>query len=107
MSEAESSNKSGSKFRVFGSPGRGGLGWNPDTTCMLCIEFQNEFTTEGGKLHGKVRKNMVSNGMLKNASNLVKQLRLLGVKVFHAPIVRSKAMRIILSIHHIPYIYFS
>ena len=42
--------------RVFPSPGRGGLGLDPSKTACLFIEFQNEFATLGGKLHGKVRE---------------------------------------------------
>jgi nicotinamidase-related amidase len=75
-----------SSYRTFESPGRGGLGINPETTCLLGIEFQNEFATEGGKLHAKVKPNMQSTGMLANTSNLCIQLRKLGVKIFHAPI---------------------
>ena len=66
--------------------GRGGLGIDPRKTAMLCIEFQNEFCSEGGKLHGAVRDVMRSTGMLDKASRLSAELRRLGVKVFHAPI---------------------
>lgn len=73
-------------YRTFVSPGKGGLGIDPKNTCLLCIEFQNEFTTEGGKLFGKCRANIESTDMLNNTKNLADQLRTLGVKVFHAPI---------------------
>ena len=66
--------------------GRGGLGMNPSKTCMLCIEFQNEFTTQGGKLHAKVKPNMDSTGMLSKTARVVKTVRSQGVKIFHAPI---------------------
>ncbi len=72
--------------RTFPAPGRGGLGMDPRKTCLLCIEFQNEFATPGGKLHGKVKANMESTGMLEKTSALAAELRALGVKVFHAPI---------------------
>ena len=73
-------------FRTFAAPGKGGLGIAPDKTAVLFIEMQNEFTTEGGKLHGSVRDVMSATGMLENASRLAKQLRACGVRVFHAPI---------------------
>jgi nicotinamidase-related amidase len=72
--------------RTFASPGKGGLGTDPSTTAMLCIEFQNEFATVGGKLHNAVRPVMETTGMLDNTSQLANELRQLGVKVFHAPI---------------------
>lgn len=59
---------------------------NPSKTCMLCIEFQNEFTTQGGKLHAKVKPNMDSTGMLSKTARVVKTVRSQGVKIFHAPI---------------------
>ena len=31
--------------------GKGGLGIDPSKTALLFIEFQNEFASEGGKLH--------------------------------------------------------
>ena len=53
------------------SPGRGGLGMDPAKTALLFIEFQNEFTSEGGKLHPQVKEVMQMTGMLENASKLV------------------------------------
>lgn len=72
--------------RVF-SPGRGGCAIDPKKTCLLMIEFQNEFTSEGGKLHDAGMKAcMEHTQMLAKSSKLAKDLRVLGVKVFHAPI---------------------
>ena len=34
---------------------KGGCDIVPAKTALVCIEFQNEFTTEGGKLHGAVK----------------------------------------------------
>ena len=59
---------------------------DPKKCALLFIEFQNEFTTEGGKLHGSVKENMQATGMLQKASWLAKEMRQAGVKVFHAPI---------------------
>ena len=77
--------KSSTSDRTF-ERGRGGLGMNPSKTCILCIEFQNEFTTQGGKLHAKVKPNMDSTGMLSKTVRVVKTVRSQGVKIFHAPI---------------------
>ena len=37
----------GDQYRTFGPPGGGGLGMEPRTTCLLLIEFQNEFASAG------------------------------------------------------------
>jgi len=71
--------------RTFGI-GKGGLGLDPKKTCLLFIEFQNEFATPGGKLHLAVKDVMESNNMLENSSKLAKAARKQGIKVFHAPI---------------------
>ena len=44
---------------------------DPAKTALLFIEFQNEFTSEGGKLHPQVKEVMQMTGMLENASKLV------------------------------------
>ena len=59
---------------------------DPSKTALLFIEFQNEFTSEGGKLHPQVKEVMGMTGMLENASRLARDMRRCGVKVFHAPI---------------------
>ena len=61
-------------------------GLDPTKTALLFIEYQNEFTTEGGKLHGSVRDNMETTGMLEKSAELAKQMRKLGIRIFHAPI---------------------
>merc|ERR1712193_305495 len=55
-------------------------------TAVLFIEYQNEFTTEGGKLHGAVKEVMVANDMLKKSISVAAAVRKSGGKVFHAPI---------------------
>lgn len=50
------------------------------------IEYQNEFTTEGGKLHDAVKACMVETDMLAKSASLAAAARSKGVKVFHAPI---------------------
>ena len=53
-------------------PGKGGLGMDPSKTALLFIEFQNEFASEGGKLHPQVKEVMGMTGMLQNASQLAR-----------------------------------
>ena len=47
---------------------------NPAETALVLIEYQNEFTTEGGKLHEAVKPCMESNNMLENSSALMSDL---------------------------------
>jgi len=73
--------------RAFGpSDAKGGKEILPDNTAVLFIEYQNEFTTEGGKLHGAVKEVMAENDMLKKSVTVAAAVRKSGGKVFHAPI---------------------
>jgi len=65
---------------------KGGVSFDPTRTAVVCIEFQNEFATEGGKMHGAVQGSMESTGMLAKAATVTAQARAAGAKVFHAPI---------------------
>ena len=59
---------------------------DPRTTAVVLIEYQNDFTSEGGTLHGAVKPVMESTGMLGNTLETVKKARALGVTIVHAPI---------------------
>jgi nicotinamidase-related amidase len=59
---------------------------DPAKTALLLIEYQNEFTSEGGVLHGAVQGVMEKTGMLGNTVALVDQARAAGVTIMHAPI---------------------
>ena len=59
---------------------------DPATTAVVLIEYQNDFTTEGGVLHEAVAPVMESNGLLANTAALVDAVRAAGVTVMHAPI---------------------
>jgi ureidoacrylate peracid hydrolase len=59
---------------------------DPATTAVVLIEYQNEFTTEGGVLHDAVSPVMESTGMLANTVALVDAAHAAGVTVMHAPI---------------------
>jgi len=57
---------------------------------VLFIEFQNEFATKGGKLHGSVRECMGETSMLDNASSLVREVRGLAGQPGHQAIATSE-----------------
>jgi ureidoacrylate peracid hydrolase len=59
---------------------------NAKKTALVLIEFQNDFTTEGGVLHGAVKPVMDSNNMLQNAVDTVSKAREAGVTIVHVPI---------------------
>jgi len=59
---------------------------DPATTALVLIEYQNDFTTEGGVLHGAVASVMDSTGMLAKTKDVVEAARAAGVTVMHAPI---------------------
>src|ERR1700733_14262026 len=59
---------------------------DPATTAVVLIEYQNEFTTDGGVLHGAVAEVMDKTNMLDNTHQLVEAARAAGVTIMHAPI---------------------
>ena len=59
---------------------------DPKRTAVVLIEFQNDFTSEGGTLHGAVRPVMESTNMLANTLDTVREARALGALILHAPI---------------------
>jgi nicotinamidase-related amidase len=59
---------------------------DPATTALVLIEYQNEFTSEGGVLHGAVSAVMDKTGMLPKTVALVEAARAAGVTIMHAPI---------------------
>ncbi|MDX6234568.1 MAG: ureidoacrylate peracid hydrolase [Nocardioidaceae bacterium] len=56
------------------------------TTAVLLIEYQNDFVTEGGALHGAVAEVMDKTDMLANTHQVVDAARSAGAVVMHAPI---------------------
>lgn len=60
---------------------------NPETTALVLIEYQNDFTSTGGVFHDGVKAVMESTNMLANTVAVVKKARAAGVVVMHAPIV--------------------
>ena len=59
---------------------------DPTTTAVVLIEYQNDFTSEGGVLHGAVQAVMAKTGMLENTKRVVEAARKAGATVMHAPI---------------------
>ena len=59
---------------------------DPNKTAVVMIEFQNDFTTEGGSLHDAVKGVMESSHMLENAQETVAKAREMGATIIHAPI---------------------
>ncbi|MFE9994689.1 cysteine hydrolase [Streptomyces avermitilis] len=59
---------------------------DPARTAIVLIEYQNEFTSDGGVLHGAVADVMQHTGMLANTVAVVDAARQAGVPIMHAPI---------------------
>eukprot|EP00966_Prymnesium_polylepis_P332808 7388287-Prymnesium_polylepis.1 len=74
--------------RVFSpASAKGGLdAVDPSKTAVLFIEYQNEFTTQGGKLHDGVKGVMASTGMLNKSAAVAAAVREAGAKVMHIAI---------------------
>lgn len=62
-------------------------------TALVLIEYQNEFATEGGKLHPAVQAVMESSHMLENSAKTMNVAREKGVKIMHTPITFSADFR--------------
>jgi ureidoacrylate peracid hydrolase len=63
---------------------------DPKTTALILIEYQNDFTTEGGALHGGVKGVMESTNMLANSIKTLEQARAAGVTIMFVPISFAK-----------------
>jgi nicotinamidase-related amidase len=59
---------------------------DPSRTAVVLIEYQNDFASEGGALHGAVETVMERTGMLENSARLVAAARQAGATIVHAPI---------------------
>jgi len=60
---------------------------DPKTTALLLIEYQNDFTTEGGAQHTAVAGVMEQSNMLVHSRRVMDEARVRGVTILHAPIV--------------------
>lgn len=59
---------------------------DPLKTAVVLIEFQNDFTTDNGTLHGAVKAVMDSTDMLAGARTVVEAAHAAGTTVIHSPI---------------------
>ena len=59
---------------------------DPKKTALVLIEFQNDFTSEGGTLHGAVKGVMDKSNMLANTVETVTKAREAGCTIVFAPI---------------------
>jgi ureidoacrylate peracid hydrolase len=59
---------------------------DPNTTAVVLIEYQNDFTSEGGVLHEAVSDVMDKTDMLANSQRVAQAARAAGATVMHAPI---------------------
>jgi ureidoacrylate peracid hydrolase len=66
---------------------------DPKTTALLLIEYQNDFTSEGGALHAGVKPVMESTNMLANTVQAAAKARAAGVTVMFAPISFAEGYR--------------
>ncbi|NDJ35752.1 MAG: cysteine hydrolase [Chloroflexi bacterium] len=60
--------------------------FDPTKTALVLIEYQNDFTSEGGALHDAVKDVMASTNMLDNTKKVVEKAREKGITVIYAPI---------------------
>ncbi len=59
---------------------------SPKTTAVVLIEYQNDFTSPGGKLHDAVKPVMESTKMLENTVEMVNEARKAGATIVYVPI---------------------
>ena len=59
---------------------------DPKRTAVVLIEYQNDFTSEGGALHGAVQDVMQRTDMLEKTRALIDAARAAGATIVHAPI---------------------
>jgi ureidoacrylate peracid hydrolase len=62
------------------------MAMDPKTTALVLIEYQNDFTSEGGALHNGVKAVMESTNMLAHTVKTVAAARKAGVAVMFVPI---------------------
>jgi nicotinamidase-related amidase len=60
--------------------------FDPNSTALVMIEYQNDFTSEGGVLHQAVKPSMAETGMLEKTQQVLKTLRDAGATIMHCPI---------------------
>jgi len=61
-----------------------------ENVAVILLDFQNEFATEGGKLHDDVKIMMASNGMIKKVTKFLGVARNSGAKIIYSPVIMQK-----------------
>jgi len=75
-------------FNVFApADAKGGADIVPAKTALVAIEYQNEFTTEGGKLYPAVKDVIASTDMLNKTVDVASAVRTAGGAVMLVPII--------------------
>lgn len=69
-------------------------------TAIVAIELQNDFLSEGGKLHSLLKEGLEQRKVVDNVINLISHARSLGMPIIHVPIQFSKDYR---EMGHAPY----
>jgi len=64
---------------------------DPKETALVLVEYQNEFASEGGKLHEAVKPCMDEFGTLENSKKVLDAARKAGILVVHVPIEFEKS----------------
>ena len=59
--------------------------YDPKITALLCIDFYNDFLSEGGKLWPWVKDMAKEVSLLDNLRTIVRTARETGIKVYHVP----------------------
>jgi len=62
-------------------------------TAIVLIEYQNDFTTEGGAMHGAVAASMARQNMLSNSAELIRRARAAGAQILWTPIRFAEGYR--------------
>lgn len=60
--------------------------FDPQSTAIVLIEYQNDFTSPGGVLHEAVSPVMAETGMLEKTQTVVGAMRSAGATIMHVPI---------------------
>ena len=63
---------------------------DPKSTAVVLVEFQNDFTSEGGALHAAVAGVMESTDMMTHAKAVAAAARAQGATIIHSPIQFAK-----------------
>jgi nicotinamidase-related amidase len=58
----------------------------PSDSALVLIEYQNDFATEGGKLHEPIKECMESTSMLSISKKMMDFARGAGLTIIHVPI---------------------